>query len=92
MDNFTLRNNAEVSTLNASPYTGLVRGVTVQGKLFKEIETDALVLCTGAYTAQLLYSSLRIFAPIAPIKSYMFDVPTSAPFLSAHLFFHNRAL
>ena len=29
MDNFTLRTNAEVSTVNASPTTGLVRGVTV---------------------------------------------------------------
>lgn len=92
MDNFTLRNNAEVSTVNASPMTGLVRGVTVQGKLFKEIETDALVICTGAFTAQLLYSTLKVFAPIIPVKSYTFDVPTTTPFHAAHFYSHKSAL
>ena len=75
-DNFTLRTNSEINSLNYSRSTGLVKSVSVMGKIGQEVECDAVVLCTGAYTAQLLYNTLGVFAPLAPIKSYTFDMAT----------------
>ena len=92
MENFTLKCNSEVSNVSYSTNTGLARSVSIMGKLFQEIETDALVVCTGAYTARFLYSTLGVFAPIVPIKSYTFDVPTSSPFSGTHLICHKSAL
>ena len=92
MDNFSLKTNSEVNLINYSPYTGLARGVTVQGKLFNEIPADALVVCTGAHTARFLYQTLGVFSPIVPIKNYMFEVPTNTPFMATHLMFHKSAL
>ena len=54
----------------------MVRSLSIVGKSFEEIKADAVVLCTGAYTARLLYGSMSIYAPLMPIKSYAFDVPT----------------
>jgi glycine/D-amino acid oxidase-like deaminating enzyme len=62
------------------------------GKIGQEIEADAIVVCTGAHTARVLKQTLGIYAPLTPIKSYTFDIPTSCPFSSTHLFFHDSAL
>ena len=92
MDNFTLKCNSEVNQFNYSTSTGLVKGVSIMGKIGQEIEADALVLCTGAHTARVLYQTLGIYAPIVPIKSYTFDVLTATDFSPTHLFFHDSAL
>ena len=70
----------------------MVKGVSILGKIGKEIEADAIVMCTGAYTAQVLYGTLGVFAPITPIKSYTFDVPTKSETTDTHLMFQKSAL
>lgn len=77
-ENFTLRTNSEISSLNYSRSSGLVKSVSVLGKMGQEVECDAVVVCTGAYTAQILYNTLGIYSPLTPIKSYTFDMATKS--------------
>ena len=91
-ENFTLKRNSEVNLIRTTSGSGAVRSVSIVGKSFQEIKADAVVLCTGAYTAQLLYGSMGIYAPLMPIKSYAFDVPTDTPFEPVHLRFIDSAL
>lgn len=51
-----------------------------------------MVLCTGATTARLLYNTLGLYAPVAPIKSYTFDITTKCDFSNTHLIFKDKAL
>ena len=88
-----MRNNSEINSVNHSPSTGMVRSVSIMGKIGQEIECDALVLCTGASTARMLYSTLGIYAPLTPVKSYTFDIPTNkVEFSNTHLIFKDKAL
>ena len=66
--------------------------MSILGKFGKEVPADAIVLCTGAYTSTVLYSTLGVFAPITPIKSYTFDVPTTSEFNNTHLFLQDEAM
>ena len=84
--------NSEISTITSNNQTGLVRSVSVTGKAFNDIPADAVVLCTGAHTATLLYNALSVFAPLMPIKSYTFDMRTQNEFRPCHLRFMNSAL
>ena len=70
----------------------MVRAVTIMGKIGQEVECDALVLCTGAYTARFLHNTLRVCAPLTPIKSYTFTVPTQCDYKNTHLVFKDKAL
>lgn len=91
-ENFTLKCNSEVNAFNYKTSTGQVSSVSIMGKIGKEVPADAVILCTGAHTAQTLYNSLGLHAPIAPVKSYTFDIPTSSEFTNTHLFFEEDAL
>jgi len=91
-ENFKLRCNAEVNSINYSRSTGLVNSVSILGKIGQEIKADAIVFCTGAHTARALKSTLGIYAPITPIKSYTFEVGTETQHSPTHLIFHNSAL
>ena len=56
------------------------------GKRGDPISCDAVVVCTGAWTARHLSSTLGIRCPILPIKSYSFDMTTSAAPLNSFIF------
>ena len=73
-ENFTLKRNSEVNLIRSSK--GIIKSLSIVGKSFEEIKADAVVLCTGAHTARILYGTLGVFAPLMPIKSYTFDLPT----------------
>lgn len=64
---------------------GKITGVRILGKRDKDIACDAVVMCTGAWTARSL-STLRVRCPVLPLKSYSFDMPTQAPPLHSLLF------
>jgi len=83
--NFTLLNNSEVCELIYSKEEGRVTGVRILGKRDNDIKCDAVVMCTGAWTARSL-SQLRVRCPVLPLKSYSFDMPTSAAPLNSLLF------
>lgn len=56
---------------------GHVTGVRILGKRDADIKCDAVVMCTGAWTARSL-SQLGVRCPVLPLKYYSFDMPTSA--------------
>ena len=62
------------------------------GKIGQEIPADAIVVCTGAQTAQVLYQTLGVYCPITPVKSYTFDVETQAEYTPTHLMMHEQGL
>lgn len=51
---------------------GNATGVKILGK--GEVSCDAVVICTGAYSARLLADLLRVRCPVLPIKTYTFDI------------------
>ena len=91
-ENFTLKCNSEVNLVRASRSSGMVSSLSIVGKSFQEIPADLIVLCTGAHTARFLYQTLSVYAPLVPIKSYMFEMPTKSPFTPVHLKFPDSAL
>ena len=48
---------------------------------------DAVVVCTGAYTAKFLRSTIGVYSALAPVKSYTFDMPTKSDFSKTQLLF-----
>ena len=64
---------------------GRVSGVRILGKRESDIKCDAVVMCTGAWTARCL-SQLGVRCPVLPLKSYSFDMPSSAHPLTSLLF------
>ena len=58
--------SAEVNALNYDSASGHVRSLSILGKFGKDVECDAVVICSGAATSWLLYSTLGVFAPLVP--------------------------
>ena len=48
--NFELKVSSEINYLGYKKESGIVKTCSVLGRLFQEIELDAIVLCTGANT------------------------------------------
>jgi len=83
--NFTLMNNSEVCELMLEKKESRVTGVRILGKRDGDIRCDAVVMCTGAWTARSL-SQLGVRCPVVPLKSYSFDMPSSAHPLTSLIF------
>jgi hypothetical protein len=76
MPNFSLMTNSEVSDIYLK--SQLASQIKILGKS-TVIDTDAVVLCTGASTPRFLKDVLKLGCPILPVKSYSFDIPTEYP-------------
>ena len=51
--NFTCKTNSEVSNFNMDK-NGIVKSVSILGKTGQQVECDAVVVCSGAYTSNIL--------------------------------------
>ena len=90
--NFSVRCSSEVCSINYNKETGTVESVGIVGKSGKDIKCDALVLCTGAATSQILYQQLRVISPLIPIKGITFDFKTKVENLGKHIIFDDTKL
>lgn len=84
--------NTEVNGLNCDTNTGHVRSLSLLGKLGKDVECDSVVLCSGAATSWLLYSTLGVVSPLVPVRGITFDYKTTMENQGKHLIFDDEKL
>lgn len=61
----------------------------ILGKRDSDIQCDAVVMCTGAWTSRCL-SHLSVRCPVLPLKSYSFDMPTTTTSPNCSLIFEDK--
>ena len=83
--------NSEVNALNYDS-DGHVRSLSILGKFGKDVECDAVVLCSGAATSWLLYNTLGTFAPLVPLRGITFDFKTTMENQGKHMIFEDEGL
>ena len=84
--------SAEVNALNYDSASGHVCSLSILGKFGKDVECDAVVICSGAATSWLLYSTLGVFAPLVPQRGISFDFKTSIENQGKHMVFEDEKL